>query len=181
MASNSNSGTTLSPEAQKYNAAMSQLAKLNKNYKGVVTAVQGYNSNPNSLASRNALFQAMHSNEATRGGAQSILGNQATGQELLNSALAATGVAGMSDLPGLLSMQEEATNWARSNLRGEGGGIAAMELWGMLPSADTSNNGGTTTTTTTSTGQAVLTPGLLGSTGQGSSGGGTLNTLKRTV
>ena len=115
--------------------------------------------NDSSYTNREALFQALYSNDNTKAGAKAMWGNQSTGADLVNSAMSATGNSGLSNLSNLLSK----LGWVSANSSGNN---------------NVSNNtadSGTAQTANTSTSGFV--PGLLDSSGV--KAGGALSLLRR--
>lgn len=127
-------------------------------YGDATKAAQNY-LNDSSYTNREALFQALYSNDNTKAGAKAMFGNQSRGADLVNSAMSATGDSGLSNLSNLMNKLGyiSANNSANNNV------------------ANNVAGGGTTQTTNTST--ASFVPGLLDSSGVRA--GGALSLLRR--
>lgn len=148
-----------------------QLAMLCNQYGDILNAAQSYSSNPDSLSARNTFFQALRANDATKAGANTMLGNRGSAGDVINGALGATGNTGLGNLFSLLAEEQDRNNRGVyfSDPGNNGLGVMTMK----------SNNSGNGQVT--NVGSAVgynLIPGLMGSTGN-SNDGGSLRTLKK--
>lgn len=155
-----------------YMSAM-QLAMLRNQYGDIVNAAQSYNSNPDSLSARNTFFQALRANDATKAGANAMLGNSGSAGDVINGALGATGNTGLGNLLTLLAEEQDRNNRG-VNLSDKG--IGVMTFKGGQQSGNSGQ--GENQNVYGSSGTPNLIPGLMGGTGSGNSGG-SLQALKK--
>lgn len=158
-----------------YMSAM-QLAMLRNQYGDIVNAAQSYNSNPDSLSARNTFFQALRANDATKAGANAMLGNSGSAGDVINGALGATGNTGLGNLFTLLAEEQDRNNRGvdTSDYTSKRMGIMTM-----MGGQQAGNSGqGENQNVYGSSGTPNLIPGLMGGTGSGNSGG-SLQALKK--
>ena len=103
LASMSSSRSEAQKQLRKDQISAMQLAMLRNQYGDIVNAAQSYNSNPDSLSARNTFFQALRANDATKAGANTMLGNRGSAGDVINGALGATGNTGLGNLFSLLA------------------------------------------------------------------------------
>ena len=158
-------------QARKDLMSAMQLAMLRNQYGDIVNAAQSYSSNPDSLSARNTFFQALRANDATKAGANTMLGNRGSAGDVINGALGATGNTGLGNLFSLLAEEQDRNNRGVYFSGPGNNGLGVMTM-----KSNNSGNG-----QVTNVGSAVgynLIPGLMGSNGN-SNGGGSLRTLKK--
>ena len=92
LASMSSSRSEAQEQLRKDQMSAMRLAMLRNQYGDIVNAAQSYSSNPDSLSARNTFFQALRANDATKAGANTMLGNRGSAGDVINGALGATGI-----------------------------------------------------------------------------------------
>lgn len=170
---NKESFTQKAQQAHKDLMSAMQLAMLRNQYGDIVNAAQSYNSNPDSLSARNTFFQALRANDATKAGANAMLGNSGSAGDVINGALGATGNTGLGNLFTLLAEEQDRNNRG-VNLSDKG--IGVMTFKGGQQSGNSGQ--GENQNVYGSSGTPNLIPGLMGGTGSGNSGG-SLQALKK--
>ena len=137
----------------------------------IVNGAQSYSSNPDSLSARNTFFQALRANDATKAGANTMLGNRGSAGDVINGALGATGNTGLGNLFSLLAEEQDRNN---RGVYFSGPGNNVFNVMTMKQN----NYGNGQDTNAGSTGGYNLIPGLMGGAGN-SNYGGSLRTLKK--
>lgn len=172
LASMSSSRSEVQEQLRKDLMSAMQLAMLRNQYGDIVNAAQSYSSNPDSLSARNTFFQALRANDATKAGANTMLGNRGSAGDVINGALGAIiGNTGLGNLFSLLAEEQDKNNRGVYFSGPGNNGLGVMTM-----KSNNSGNG-----QVTNVGSAVgynLIPGLMGSTGN-SNDGGSLRTLKK--
>ena len=167
---------SLAQQARKDRMSAMQLAMLRSQYGDIVNAAQQYNNNPDSLSARNTFFQALRANDATKAGANTMLGNRGSAGDVINGALGATGDTGLGNLFSLLAEEQDRNNRG-VDLRGyTDKGMGIMTIMGGQQSGNSGQ--GENKNVYGSSGSPNLIPGLMGSAVNSNAGGG-LRTLKK--
>ena len=153
-----------------------QLAMLRNQYGDIVNAAQSYSSNPDSLSARNTFFQALRANDATKAGANTMLGNRGSAGDVINGALGATGNTGLGNLFSLLAEEQDRNNRGVDLSGYIDKGMGIMTMMGGRQSGNSGQ--GENKNVYGSSGAPNLIPGLMGSA-DNSNAGGSLRTLKK--
>ena len=153
-----------------------QLAMLRNQYGDIVNAAQSYSSNPDSLSARNTFFQALRANDATKAGANTMLGNRGSAGDVINGALGATGNTGLGNLFSLLAEEQDRNNRGVDLSGYTDKGMGIMTIMGGQQAGNSGQ--GENQNVYGSSGTPNLIPGLMGGTGSGDSGG-SLQALKK--
>ena len=163
-------------QARKDLMSAMQLAMLRNQYGDIVNAAQSYSSNPDSLSARNTFFQALRANDATKAGANTMLGNRGSAGDVINGALGATGNTGLGNLFSLLAEEQDRNNRGVDLSGYTDKGMGIMTIMGGQQSGNSGQ--GENKNVYGSSGAPNLIPGLLGSV-DNSNAGGSLRTLKK--
>ena len=153
-----------------------QLAMLLNQYGDILNAAQSYSSNPDSLSARNTFFQALRANDATKAGANTMLGNRGSAGDVINGALGATGNTGLGNLFSLLAEEQDRNNRGVDLSGYTDKGMGIMTIMGGQQSGNSGQ--GENKNVYGSSGAPNLIPGLMGSA-DNSNAGGSLRTLKK--
>ena len=153
-----------------------RLAMLRNQYGDIVNAAQSYSSNPDSLSARNTFFQALRANDATKAGANTMLGNRGSAGDVINGALGATGNTGLGNLFSLLAEEQDRNNRGVDLSGYTDKGMGIMTIMGGQQSGNSGQ--GENKNVYGSSGAPNLIPGLMGSA-DNSNAGGSLRTLKK--
>ena len=171
LASMSSSRSEAQKQLRKDQISAMQLAMLRNQYGDIVNAAQSYNSNPDSLSARNTFFQALRANDATKAGANTMLGNRGSAGDVINGALGATGDTGLGNLFTLLAEEQDRNNRGVYFSGPGNNGLGVMTM-------KSNNSGNGQVTNVGSTVGYNLIPVLMGRPGN-SNDGGSLRTLKK--
>lgn len=163
-------------QARKDLMSAMQLAMLRNQYGDIVNAAQSYSSNPDSLSARNTFFQALRANDATKAGANTMLGNRGSAGDVINGALGATGNTGLGNLFSLLAEEQDRNNRGVDLSGYTDKGMGIMTIMGGQQAGNSGQ--GENQNVYGSSGTPNLIPGLMGGTGSGDSGG-SLQVLKK--
>lgn len=163
-------------QARKDQMSAMQLAMLRNQYGDIVNAAQSYSSNPDSLSARNTFFQALRANDATKAGANTMLGNRGSAGDVITGALGATGNTGLGNLFSLLAEEQDRNNRGVDLSGYTDKGMGIMTIMGGQQSGNSGQ--GENKNVYGSSGAPKLIPGLLGSA-DNSNAGGSLRTLKK--
>ena len=153
-----------------------QLAMLCNQYGDILNAAQSYSSNPDSLSARNTFFQVLRANDATKAGANTMLGNRGSAGDVINGALGATGNTGLGILFSLLAEEQDRNNRGVDLSGYTDKGMGIMTIMGGQQAGNSGQ--GENQNVYGSSGTPNLIPGLMGGTGSGDSGG-SLQALKK--
>ena len=153
-----------------------QLAMLCNQYGDILNAAQSYSSNPDSLSARNTFFQVLRANDATKAGANTMLGNRGSAGDVINGALGATGNTGLGNLFSLLAEEQDRNNRGVDLSGYTDKGMGIMTIMGGQQAGNSGQ--GENQNVYGSSGTPNLIPGLMGGTGSGDSGG-SLQALKK--
>ena len=176
LASMSSSRSEVQEQLRKDLMSAMQLAMLRNQYGDIVNAAQSYSSNPDSLSARNTFFQALRANDATKAGANTMLGNRGSAGDVINGALGATGNTGLGNLFSLLAEEQDRNNRGVDLSGYTDKGMGIMTIMGGQQSGNSGQ--GENKNVYGSSGAPNLIPGLMGSAGN-SNAGGSLRTLKK--
>ena len=176
LASMSSSRSEAQEQLRKDQMSAMQLAMLRNQYGDIVNTAQSYSSNPDSLSARNTFFQALRANDATKAGANTMLGNRGSAGDVINGALGATGNTGLGNLFSLLAEEQDRNNRGVDLSGYTDKGMGIMTIMGGQQSGNSGQ--GENKNVYGSSGAPNLIPGLLGSV-DNSNAGGSLRTLKK--
>ena len=176
LASMSSSRSEAQEQLRKDQMSAMRLAMLRNQYGDIVNAAQSYSSNPDSLSARNTFFQALRANDATKAGANTMLGNRGSAGDVINGALGATGNTGLGNLFSLLAEEQDRNNRGVDLSGYTDKGMGIMTIMGGQQSGNSGQ--GENKNVYGSSGAPNLIPGLMGSAGN-SNAGGSLRTLKK--
>ena len=176
LASMSSSRSDAQEQLRKDLMSAMQLAMLRNQYGDIVNAAQSYSSNPDSLSARNTFFQALRANDATKAGANTMLGNRGSAGDVINGALGATGNTGLGNLFSLLAEEQDRNNRGVDLSGYTDKGMGIMTIMGGQQAGNSGQ--GENQNVYGSSGTPNLIPGLMGGTGSGDSGG-SLQALKK--